>query len=118
MQVIAAVEGDKQPAKIEPAGGLRRVARALWQPHPQDIDRRAKGLDLEPSLLAHDRMPAVGADDEGGAQLERARTALAADPDDPPAILDEAAHLGLHQEMKPGIAAGALGEKIEEIPLR
>ena len=51
------------------------IARACAAAKPEHVHRRAEIVDFETGALAHRRMAAVAADDEIGADLERARPA-------------------------------------------
>ena len=90
----------------------------LAQAEPQNVHRRAEILDLEAGLLAHDRVPSVGADDEVRPDFEPSLRLLGGQPDDGGAVLEKAVDLGEHLEPERGIALGMLGEEIEEVPLR
>ena len=97
---------------------LRRIVRSSRQPHPQHVDRRAEILDGQAGALAHDRAPAVGADDEIGADLLAAARRLDADADDAAALLDQIGDRGLHAQLEGVERARVVGEEIEEVPLR
>ncbi len=63
-------------------------------------------------------MPAVGADHQVGTDFRLADFGFRPHADDPAALLDEIGRLRLHHQMEAGVAPAAVGEKIEEIPLR
>src|SRR5260221_6863596 len=72
LPVIAAVEHHQDAAGVDAAQRLRRGVRVLGNTHPQHVDRRAEIDDLEPRLLPQSRMAAIRADDEAGADVQRA----------------------------------------------
>ena len=63
-------------------------------------------------------MPAVGADHEIGADLERAVRQLRPQSHHAVAVPDEIVHLGQHPELETRIAFALVGQEIEEVPLR
>ena len=63
-------------------------------------------------------MPAVAADDEIGADGERAVRRVGAQPDDAAALLDQIGRLRLHAQIEGLVALAVVGQKIEKIPLR
>ena len=63
-------------------------------------------------------MPAVGADDQFGANLERAVGRVRVRADHVPGLDDEIAHLGAHQHPKFRKRGAALGQEVQKIPLR
>ena len=63
-------------------------------------------------------MPAVAADGEIGAHLERASGVVGAHAGDAAALLDQIGRLRPHAQMERRITLAVLGEEIEEIPLR
>jgi hypothetical protein len=118
LPIIAAVDHHEHVAGIEPSHAFLGIAGALRQPQPQHVHGRAEIVCLQPRLLAHGRMASVGADDQIGAHLERARGHARPRADDAPALLDQVGDLGLHTQAEIRIFARVLREEIEEIPLR
>ncbi len=63
-------------------------------------------------------MPAVAADGESGAHLERAVGRIGAHAGDAAAVLDLVDGLRTHPQMERRISLAVIGEEIEEVPLR
>ena len=63
-------------------------------------------------------MAAVTADDEIGADGQRAVRRLGAQSDDPAALLDQIGRLRLHAQVEGLVALAVLGKEIEKVPLR
>ena len=118
MPIVAAVEHDEDHARLDAAERLAAVVGTLAEAEPQHVHRRAEVLDLEACLLAYDRVPSVGADDEIGPHLEPSLRLLGGQPDDRLAVLQQPIGLGKHLELEGWVELGVLGEKIEEVPLR
>src|SRR5262249_51246511 len=81
LPVLAAVEQHQHLAAVEEPERLTGVALPPRQPQPEHVDRGAQVLDLQAGPCADRRMPAVGADDEIRADLERAFRGGRADAD-------------------------------------
>ena len=105
-------------AEIDKAAGLLRIVRPPRQAHPQHIHRRAKICHRETRSLAHGRVTPVGADDEVGADLDRATRAVGVQPDNAIALEDQIVRVGLHPQIKARVAAPLFPQEIQEIPLR
>ena len=106
LPVVAAVEHDEHvPASTSAERSLADRRRAR-KPHPEHVHRRAEVLDGRPGLRAHRRVPAVGADHQVGADLERAAGASrrARRRSRPPSSM-RPVDLGLHR------AAGTSGSR-------
>ena len=106
-----------RPASNRPMR-LVGVVGFLRQAEPQHVHRRAEILDLQAGALAHGRVPAVAADREVGAHLERAVRRVGAHAGDAAALLDQVDRLGPHAQVEGRIALALLGQEIEEVPLR
>src|SRR5881227_383671 len=89
LPIIAPIERDEQMAEIDEAAGLLRIVRPPRQAHPQHIHRRAEICHRETRSLAHGRVTPIGADDEVGADLDRATRAVGAQPDNAIALEDQ-----------------------------
>ncbi len=80
LPVIAAVERHHHLAGVEPRKQVFALIGALAGAKPQHVHRRADVLDLETGALPHDRMPAVAADGEVGADFDDPSGVLAFTP--------------------------------------
>src|SRR6266542_2744166 len=69
LPILTTIECDKNPPPIEPPHSRDRVLRTSTDPKPQNIHRRSQVLHFKTGLLAHDRAPSVGADDQIGAHF-------------------------------------------------
>ncbi len=94
------------------------IFRCSSEPKPQNVHRRAEFLHRQTRLFAHDRAPAVRADDEIGAHFNLAVGSLRTHADHAARFLDEAGDLGFHHQSEIGIRRFPFGEEIEKIPLR
>jgi hypothetical protein len=72
----------------------------------------------EAKRLADDRMAAVGADHQIGADFLRLAVDRCAHADDLAALLDHALSLGIHQQGEARKGPAVARQEIEEVPLR
>ena len=63
-------------------------------------------------------MPAVGTHGKQSSYFKRAVRRHGSHADYPAVLLDQVSHVGMHPQVKCRIAAGVLGDEIEEVPLR
>ena len=82
LPVVAAIEHHQALAVGEAAEDEMRIIRPLGEAQPQHVHRRADVLHLQAGGVAQGRVPAVGADDEIGGDLDRATRGLCRDPGD------------------------------------
>src|SRR5262249_24388489 len=118
LPVLTTVQHDENAARFEVAEGLSIVIGPARQPHPQHIHRGAEVFDLQADAHAYRRVPTIGADHQVGADLDCTGLSVRLHADDPAALLDEVARFGPHHEVEAAVAPTAVGQKIEEIPLR
>src|SRR5260370_154325 len=64
LPVIAAIEQHKKFAVLEKTERLFRILGLLGDPHPEDVDRRAKLTQSKTDASLNDRVPPVRADDK------------------------------------------------------
>lgn len=117
LPVVSPLDLDEDAAAVEAAGGLRRIAGPSGEPEPEHVHGGAKFKDLQAGALAHQRMPAVGADHQLGADLQRAVGGGRLQPDHPSRLLDQPGGLGLHAQAEGRIAGAVFGEEAQKIPL-
>ena len=116
LPIVAAVESHHQLAGLD-AARTRSLSSPTYRRETTARRSARRFLDLEPELLAHDRMPAIAADREVGADLQRtlrrvALTPMTASPDQ---IRSVASAIIMTFSRKP---LALLPQEIQKIPLR
>ncbi len=109
------------PGRYHCGSRLTATVSSLMSSHVWSSPTRSRGAEIddgEPGLLPHGRMPAIGADDQIGIDLEHAVRGAGDETGDARAVVDEIRDLGLHAQPERRIALGVADQKIEEIPLR
>src|SRR3989441_9119671 len=118
LPVIAPVDHDEDLSVVDPPQELPRIARFARDAHPENIHRRPELDRRECGGRAHRRLPAIGADHEIGRHLPHSRRRPHPHAGDALAVEREAGHFGFHLQLKSGVDAGSLRQKVEEVPLR
>lgn len=112
LPIIPAVDHHQDPAGIEAAEGLLRIAGPPRQPQPQRIHRRTEFDEVEAGPFAHSRIAPVGPDGQIGVNLQLTLRGAGVNTGDAPAILDRLCDLGLHVQTEGRIAFRLLGEEV------
>jgi len=114
LPIVAAVEQCEQPAGGDHPGRAIVAGARLGQAEPEHVHRRPQILEWKRGAVAQDRATPVGGED----QIRRDRRTVADPADDPVAVPDQVGHLRVHSEREARIAAGKVGDAVEEVPLR
>ena len=117
LPIISAIKHHQALASVESYGGFR-IVRLPRHAHPEHVHRGSELIGLQAGAVTNQGMPAIRADHQVGANLERAFGRHDLNAGHPPAIFDEAGDLGLHLQVEGGKAARLFGDEIQKVPLR
>src|SRR5262245_21556148 len=118
LPIVAAIERDKNPSRIEASHGRGRVVRTSTEAKPKNIHRSAKFLHFQTSVCSHDRAAAVCTHDKISKYFDHSGGSIGVKADHARRFFDKAACLSFHHETKSRAPGRILGKEVKKIPLR
>src|SRR5262245_37778049 len=118
LPIVVAVEHNQHPPAFDASYDSSRIAILARYAEPHDVHRRAQVLDAEASALTHRRMPSIAADGQGSTDFDLTIRRFCPHACYSATVEEQIGCVCAHSQIETRIAPRAVGQEIEEIPLR